>query len=127
MSPSSTPLSQTFQNCPSQPKFFTDQPKFFTYQPKCFPRPTKMYFFNNISEFSQFFPIQLRFANNIRPFLTKVAPLPLWFLQPWLSTTNDFYRNYQELEVAKWGAENNLPLPPVAATDDYVLMLPWSQ
>ena len=41
--------------------------------------------------------IQLRFSNNIWPFFTKVVSLLLWFLQPWLSTTNDFYRNYQEL------------------------------
>ena len=28
---------------------------------------------------------------------------------PWLSATNGFYRNYQELGGAKWGgAENNL-------------------
>ena len=63
-------------------------------------------------------PIQLIFSNSIWPFFAKVAPLLLWFLQPWLSTTNDFYRNYQELG---W-AENNFggafaPLPsPGAAT-----------
>ena len=48
-------------------------------------------------------PIQLRCFNNIWPFSTKVAPLPLWFLHQWLSATNGFYRNCQELG----GAENN--------------------
>ena len=27
----------------------------------------------------------------------KRRPLPVWFLHPWLSATNGFYRNYQEL------------------------------
>ena len=63
-------------------------------------------------------PIQLRCFNNIWPFFTKVAPLPVWFLHPWLLATNGFYRNYQEVGAGgKMGrAENNLGghLPPLA-------------
>ena len=50
-------------------------------------------------------PIQLRCFNNIWPFFTKVAPLLVWFLHPWLSTTNGFYRNYQELGGGKMGGQ----------------------
>ena len=48
----------------------------------------------------------------------KRRPLPVWFLHPWLSATNGFYRNYQELGGQNGGAENNfggafaLPCPP---------------
>ena len=63
-------------------------------------------------------PIQLRCFNNIWSFFTKVAPLLVWFLHPWLSTTNGFYRiYYQELGGQNGGAENNLGrghLPPLA-------------
>ena len=66
-------------------------------------------------------PIQRRFSKNIWPFFTNVAPLPMWFLQPWLSTTNDFYRNYQELDGGKMGTENNFvghfPPPPCPSPD----------
>ena len=75
--------------------------------------------------------IQLRCFNNIWPFFTKVAPLPVWFLHPWFSATNGLYRNYQELGGAKLGGgggENNFggafappPLaPPGAATADAI-------
>ena len=57
----------------------------------------------------------------------KRRPLPVWFLHPWLSATNGFYRNYQELGGGgqNGGAENNFgggicpslpPPPPSAAT-----------
>ena len=62
-------------------------------------------------------PIQLRCFNNIWPFFTKVAPLPVWFLHPWLSATNGFYRNYQELGGGKMGGQKIIPgghLPPLA-------------
>ena len=44
----------------------------------------------------------------------------MWFLHPWLSATNGFYRNYQELGGQNGGAENNFggafapPCPPLA-------------
>ena len=55
----------------------------------------------------------------------KSRPSAMWFLQPWLSATNDFYRNYQELggggkmggqKIILGGAENNLgeAFPPLA-------------
>ena len=48
-----------------------------------------------------------------------VVPLPVWFLHPWLSATNGFYRNYQELGEQNGGAENNFGAlaPPGAATE----------
>ena len=65
-------------------------------------------------------PIQLRCFNNIWPFFTKVAPLPVWFLHPWLSATNGFYRNYQQLggggkmggQKIIWGGGHLPPLAP---------------
>ena len=69
-------------------------------------------------------PIQLRCFNNIWPFFTKVAPLPVWFLHPWLSATNGFYRNYQELGGKMGGGQKIVlgggggicppPCPPLA-------------
>ena len=61
----------------------------------------------------------------------KRCPLPVWFLHPWLSATNGFYRNYQELGGGKMGgAENNFggafapPLaPPGAATAQQALFI----
>ena len=66
----------------------------------------------------------------------KRRPLPVWFLHPWLSATNGFYRNYQELGGgAKWGgAENNFggalggpPLPPPGAAtgNNPIVELNW--
>ena len=95
--------------------------KIFHGLPKIFPRPTKN-FFSNISYIFTILPIQLRCFNNIWPFFTKVAPLLVWFLHPWLSATNGFYRNYQELGGGQNGKRQKIilgghfppPCPPLA-------------
>ena len=92
-------FSRTYQN------FFLDLPK--------------CNFLTTLWKFSQLCPSNAEFSKNTWPFFTKAAPLPMWLLQPWLSTTNDFYRNYQELDGGKMGAENNFgrtfPPPPTLA------------
>ena len=77
----------------------------------------KCNFLTTLWKFSQLCPSNTDFPKNIWPFFTKAAPLPMWFLQPWLSTTDDFYRNYQELDGGKMGTENNFVghLPPPLA------------
>ena len=82
---------QTVKNCPGLPKFFTDLPKIF-------PRPTKnVIFLATFHKFLQFCLSNSDVSTTFGHFFTKVAPLPVWFLHPWLSATNGFYRNYQEL------------------------------
>ena len=47
----------------------------------------------------------------------KRRPLPVWFLHPWLSATNGFYRNCQELGGGKMGGQKIIlggHLPPLA-------------
>ena len=50
----------------------------------------------------------------------KRRPLPVWFLHPWLSATNGFYRNYQELGGKMGGQKIILAghLPPLAPPPD---------
>ena len=104
---------------PTLPKFLNPWIFFQDFQNLHFSRHN---FFPDISNYFPDLPIQLRFSNNIWPFFTKVAPLPVWFLQPWPTTTNDFYRNYQELGEEQMEAENNFggafslccPPPPPA-------------
>ena len=102
---------QTFKNCPGLAKFFTDLPKIF-------PRPTKnVIFLATFHKFLQFWLSNSDVSTTFGHFSTKVALLPVWFLHPWLSATNGFYRNYQKLGEQNGGAENNFGgghLPPLA-------------
>ena len=88
---------QTFKNCPGLPKFFTDLPKFF-------PSPTKnVNFLATFHKFLQFCLSNSNVSTTFGHFSQKVVPLSVWILHPWLSATNGFYRNYQELGGGKMG------------------------
>ena len=100
---------QTFKNCPGPPKIFL--------------RPTKNVIF--LATFHKFLHFCLSNSDISTTFGHFSQTSPLWFLHPWLSATNGFYRNYQELGGGQNGrAENNLgggafaPLapPPGAGT-----------
>ena len=101
-------------------------PKFFTDLPKIFPRPTKNVIFSQhfINFYTFAYPTQM-FQQHLAIF-HKSRPLPVWFLHPWLSATNGFYRNYQELGGGQNGGGGQKiilgtfppppPCPPGAAT-----------
>ena len=107
---------QTFKNCPGLPKFFTDLPKIF-------PRPTKNVIF--LATFHKFLQFCLSNSDVSTTFgyFSQKSPLCRCgsYLHPWLSATNGFYRNDQELGRQNGGQKIILggicpppPLPPLA-------------
>ena len=110
---------------PDISNFFPDISKLFR-PTKIFSRPTKNVIF--LAKFHKFLQFCLSNSDVSTTFGHFSQKSPLWFLHPWLSATNGFYRNYQELGGGgkmRGGAENNfggafapvLAPPPGAATE----------